>query len=119
MEPIALLGDEMGNRISSSCLEWFLGKSHLSLPILRWLSLILILGCSSLPRPPTPRWTINLVRPDGEVHKTWTRTNHVEPVSVDTRGGVTQLYSPGVGGYYYKEIVAPAGWYLDIERKKE
>lgn len=83
------------------------------------LLLSLCLGCKMPPSAPTPKWNVNLVRPDGAVQKSWTVKSNCEPKIASDWGGTTQLLSDdGAGHHCDYGLRAPSGWFFDVSPVK-
>lgn len=76
-------------------------------------------GCAPVTSTPQARWKVELTRPNGEVHKTWTVNSRLEP-KVDTLwGGQLELYrDSGNGVYETTGLIAPTGWMFDCQKIK-
>jgi hypothetical protein len=84
------------------------------------IACLFITGCYE--PPPTRKWTVKVVRPDGGVHKTYIVRSVLHPKVNVCWGGQLELYSDkgdfGLRGYERYErldLIAPIGWAFDCE----
>lgn len=79
------------------------------------LSLLLLVGCEGYKQQPIPQWTVNLVRPDGEIHKSWIVSSKVKPVVELHWNGCVELCRHNGFCFESAGMVAPVGWLFDCE----
>ena len=70
---------------------------------------------------PKPTWAVELIRPDGEVHKRWEVKSKLSPKIAPRLGGQTELYTDKgsmglvVSRYESTNLIAPVGWIWEIK----
>lgn len=87
-----------------------------SMQLYIFVGIVSFAGCNASTREPTPKWKVELIKPDGEVHKTYTVTSSRRPVRITTWGGITYLKNKDTNNCFDK-IMAPSGWLIEVERK--
>jgi len=76
-------------------------------------------GCEHHEQEPPTRWRVEMVRPDGRVHKSWVVSSRLRPKIYPLWGGQIELYQDN-GNQQYESfgLIAPVGWAFDSERLK-